>query len=140
MPQFRVTFGDALLGAHRALLDNLQALEAARAAPPGQLAARLESTREILAEHFRFEEENGYLAQVLERHPHLERAVEHLKQEHRELLETLDGLRAETDAAGLLSDPLRDRVSEWIKRVRRHERSENVLVEDAFNVDLSAED
>jgi hypothetical protein len=32
------------------------------------------------------------------------------------------------------------KVEEWVRRVRKHERSENILVQDAFNVDLTAED
>jgi hypothetical protein len=140
MGQLRATYGDALLQAHRDLLRDLQALQAAARgmAPSGaDLAACLDQARADLAEHFRFEEENGYLAAVLKRAPHLERAVRHLGEEHGELLRALDELRAaaRSGAAGVAA-----RVEEWLQKVRKHERSENVLVQDAFNVDLAAED
>src|SRR5262249_61195710 len=103
------------------------------------LADRLDVVRASIGEHFRFEEENGYMAAVLEIHPHLERMVQHLCEEHGQLLRSLDELRAE-GRAGQLSAAGRARGLAWARAVRRHERSENVLVQDAFNLDLSAED
>jgi hypothetical protein len=143
MTPLHATFGDALLRAHRALAEDLRGLESARTTAggsPAALAARLERTRGDLAEHFRFEEDNGYLRGVLERNPHLDRAILHLGQEHRKLLQSLDDLRAEVGAAAVVTDELWNKVAGWVRRVRRHERSENILVEDAYNLDLSAED
>jgi hypothetical protein len=108
------------------------------AASNEDLSIRLDRTRAHLAEHFRFEEENGYLAGVLERAPHLERAIHHLREEHGELLRSLDALGAE--ARGAAARDVRAGVLEWIRQARKHERSENVLVQDAYNIDLTAED
>ncbi len=138
MAQLQATFGNALLEAHRALVEDLRDLEATRATDqPEGLAARLERTRNQLAEHFRFEEQNGYLASVLERYPHLKGPVQHLVGEHRHLLRSLDELRGEVQQASLPAGDLGQRVAAWIRQVRRHERRENVLVEDAFNLDLT---
>ena len=143
MPKFQATFGDALLRGHRALLRDLQALQKAtqprREGQPAELAACLDRTRGDLAEHFRFEEENGYLGAVLQLHPHLARVVGRLAEEHGELLRSLDALRAEARSAGA-GDVPREKVIRWIQRVRLHERRENILVQDAFCLDLSAED
>jgi hypothetical protein len=136
-----VTFGDALLQAHRALLGDLRALrEEVVSGGPGGVAAGLDAVRTALEKHFRFEEENGYLDSVVERQPHLGRAVERLHEQHRRLLGALDALRAEADGAKGLTEGLRERVEGWIAEVRRHERSENLLVQDAFLLELGTED
>ncbi len=135
MTTLHATYGDALLRAHRALLEDLRDLESARAG----LAARLELTRAHLAEHFRFEEENGYLDSVLEEQPNLNHAVQRLHEEHRDLLAALDRLVADV-AAEQSPDEFAARVAEWARKVRRHEQRENILVEDAFNLDLAATD
>jgi hypothetical protein len=142
MTQLHAAFGDALLKAHRALLEEMQGLEPERTAAeqPTAFIARLDRMRANLAEHFRFEEQNGYLDSILERHPHLERAVARLQVEHRDLLRALDEIRDAARSSATVTDDLRDRALQWTKKVRRHEQSENVLVEDAFNIDLAAED
>src|SRR5437868_1441224 len=79
MPRLRATFGDALLRAHRALLKDLTKLrEAAQGASterPADLVAHLDLVRADIQEHFRFEEQNGYMASVLALQPHLERTI-----------------------------------------------------------------
>jgi len=144
MTHLLATFGDALLRAHRDLLKDLREVgEANRATSPecpAGLVACLEGARADIVEHFRFEEENGYMASVLQAQPHLERAVRHLHDEHAQLLRALDQLIARTRSAPTLTDDLRSEVSAWLASVRRHERSENVLVQDAFNLDLGTED
>jgi hypothetical protein len=142
--QLRATYGDALLRTHRALLKSLHALGSAVQTTSEErlpaLLACLDTTRDRLAEHFRFEEQNGYLASVLEYQPHLERTVGRLAQEHVELLRYLDELCAEARASQIATVPLRQKVVRWIARVRQHERSEDVLVQDAFIVDLEGGD
>jgi hypothetical protein len=144
MAPLRATFGEALLRAHRGLLKDLRKLrDAVRAASAGRhpdFAALLEATRADVLEHFRFEEQNGYMASVLEIQPHLKRTAEHLQEEHGRLRESLDGLVAEARSAAARTDEFRQKVLAWLQRVRRHEHSENALVQDAFNLDLSAED
>ena len=144
MVQLRATYGDALLKTHRALLKSLHVLRAVALTTAEErlpvLLACLDTTRDRLAEHFRFEEDNGYLASVLECQPHLERTVGRLAQEHDALLRYLDELRAEARAGQNVTAQLRQKVGRWIQRVRRHERSEDVLVQDAFIVDLNGED
>jgi hypothetical protein len=133
-----------LLQTHRALLKSLHALGlAVQAATDDRLPsllACLDTTRDCLAEHFRFEEQNGYLASVLEHQPHLERSVARLAREHDELLRDLDEVRAEVRLNRAPGAALRQKVGRWIQRVRRHEHREDILVQDAFLVDLNARD
>jgi hypothetical protein len=137
-------FGDALLRAHRSLLKDLRkvrdAAQATSPEGPAGLADLLEATRADILKHFRFEEQNGYMASVLEAQPHLERAARHLQEEHGQLLRSLDELIGATRSAAALTDDLREKVANWAQSVQRHERSENALVQDAFNLDLAAED
>jgi hypothetical protein len=144
MPHLLATFGGALLQAHRNLFHELRGLiEAMRCSPlepSAKLAAQLGSVRADILAHFQFEEQNGYMTSVLEIHPHLARAVQHLQADHKNLLRSLDELTARVRSAPLLNHELQDAVITWVGAVQHHERSENVLVQDAFNLDLSAED
>lgn len=106
----------------------------------GPLLQVLLAMRPQLDEHFRFEEENGYLREVLVREPNWERAAEHLREEHAQLLRSLDALLEEARRDGTAPDAFGERVLAWVRAVRRHESEENRLYQDAFNVDLCAED
>jgi hypothetical protein len=144
MLAMHATYGDALLRAHRALMTDLRQLrETAFGAGddrPAEVASHLDGLRGVLREHFQLEEEDGYMGAVLTLHPHLDRMVEHLHGQHRELLGGLGSLLAEARAAPALTAQLRAKVEAWVGQVRRHERSENLLIQDAFNLDLAAED
>jgi hypothetical protein len=135
---------EALGRAHAALLADLCELEAA--ALPGSaeglagLRARLGATHTHITEHFRFEEENGYMDAVRKREPRLERAIQQLAEEHRQLAQSLDALIGESRTATSLDDRFRAEVRGWVERVRHHEGRENDLVQDAFNLDIGAED
>ena len=133
---------EGLRQAHARLRKDLGELEAAARAPAGAaapaLGALLRRARAHLAEHFRFEEENGYLSAVLLRDPNRGRRVEQLRDEHRRLFAALEAL---LDAAGRgATDAGRANVLEWVAAVRRHEEREDALVQDVFTVDTGTED
>jgi hypothetical protein len=104
------------------------------------LRVRLGITQAHLVEHFRFEEHNGYMDAVRKREPRLERTVELLADEHRQLAQSLAELIEEAEAATGVGDALRDGIRGWVQRVRRHEALENDVVQDAFTLDIGAED
>ena len=132
---------EGLRQAHARLRKDLGELEAAARAPAGAaapaLGALLRRARAHLAEHFRFEEENGYMTAVLQRDPNQGRRVEQLRDEHRRLFAALEAL---LDAAGQGVTATGAKVLEWVADVRRHEEREDTLVQDVFNVDTGAED
>jgi hypothetical protein len=133
------TFGDALLTSHRDLIRELRSLRACLDTDaPGDLAPCLGGVRARLVEHFRLEE-GGYLAAILSRRPYLDATIRALIAEHAELLRALDALR-EAGTAPAADAGLCDEVARWLGRVRRHERREDRLVEDAFLVDLTADE
>jgi hypothetical protein len=144
MTQPHTTIGEDLLKAHATLVEALQGLESPRTQArqvPGELVARLERTRALLAEHFRFEEqEGGGFAAILRQQPHAHRAVKQFVSEHRELLVSLEALRDEARRVASAWEALHDTVAEWSRKVRRHEQDENLLVEDAFNRDTGSDD
>jgi DNA-binding transcriptional ArsR family regulator len=140
----KTSIAEALSRAHAALLEDLRKLE--EAASPGsrdglaEIRARLGATQAHIAEHFRFEEENGYLDALKKREPRLERTIRQLAEEHRQLAQSLAALVGEARAATSLGDKFREKTREWIERVRQHEHHENDLVQNAFNLDIGAED
>jgi hypothetical protein len=144
MNQIETAIPDALFEAHRTLRSELRHLRnAIRSVPadhPGDIASQMEVVRSDLWEHFRFEEENGYMSSVVQLRPHLTRAVEQLREEHTELMRSLVELISEARSTTHLNAAFRDRLSAWLVAVGRHEQSENLLVHDAFNLDIEAED
>ena len=92
---------EGLRQAHSTLRSDLGELGAAARAPSGAapevLGAFLRRARAHLAEHFRFEEENGYMSAVLLRDPNQERHVQQSRDEHRRLFAALESL---LDGAG----------------------------------------
>jgi hypothetical protein len=135
---------EALRRAHVALLEDLRRLEQAVDPSSGgnllDLRARLAATYSHVTEHFRFEEENGYLDAASKREPRLERTIRQLAEEHRQLTQSLDALVREAQLTTSLDDAFRERVREWLRHVRRHEHRENEFVQDAFNLDIGPED
>lgn len=135
---------EALRQAHIALRKDLAGLEnAARSSlstDSAEMRSRLDRTRTHITEHFRCEEENGYMDAVLQREPNLARTVESLRDEHHQLAQELEGLIARTITRRPLEEAFGDQVRSWVETVRRHEARENTLVQNAFNVDLNAED
>jgi hypothetical protein len=130
--------------AHASLLADLckleQAVRPASAESPASVLGRLTATRAHITEHFRFEEQDGYMDAVRKREPRLERAVQQLADEHRLLAKSLDDLLQEAGAAKVLNDAFGERVREWVTQVREHEARETDLVQAAFNQDMGTED
>ncbi len=135
---------EALRRAHAVLLEDLRRLDEAARPASGEgivgLRARLETTQAHIAEHFRFEEQNGYMDTVRKREPRLERAIQQLAEEHRQLAQSLAALIEEGWMVASLEARFRDEVRAWVERVRQHEVHEEDLVQDSFNLDLGAGD
>ena len=144
MERTKNSVAEALGQAHAALLVDLRELEQATRLFSGEdleeLRTRLGEARAHLTEHFRFEEQNGYMDAVRKREPRLERAVQQLAEEHGQLQQALAALIRDAGAETSLGDTLRAEIRAWIERVRQHEVRENDLVQDAFDLDIGAED
>jgi iron-sulfur cluster repair protein YtfE (RIC family) len=138
------TIADALGRAHDALRVDLQKLENAIRPVSGtslaQLRRCLARTRTHVLMHFQLEEQNGYMEVIRKREPRLERPIQQLAEEHQQLAKTLDALVLQVDAAAFVGDLLREEIRTWIERIRQHEIRENEFVQEAFDLDISAED
>jgi hemerythrin-like domain-containing protein len=130
--------------AHTSLLQDLRQLEETAATSPlgqlSELSAALEKAQTHVREHFRFEEENGYMDSVRKREPRFERTIQQLVDEHQRLLRSLERLIGQANKASRLVDVLFEKVRGWMEKVRQHEARETELVQNAFNNDISAED
>src|SRR5271166_5081053 len=125
MRKVAITVADGLGRAHAALLADLEKLEDATRPASGarltELRARLGRTRTHILAHFQYEEQNGYMDLIRKREPHLERAIQQLAEEHRQLAETLAALTTQMRADTRIGSPLRGAIRAWIERVRQHE-------------------
>jgi hypothetical protein len=134
----------ALARAHAALLKDLRELEEAAGAPAVEgltvLRRRLTATQAHLATHFRCEEQDGYMDLLRQREPRLERIIQKLADEHRQLAQLLGTIVERARGAVAVEETLREQVRAWVEQVRRHEAQENDLVQNTFNLDISAED
>lgn len=144
MTKLDFTVADTLSQAHAALLEDLARLEGTVQPTSRErisdLRARLGAAERHISEHFRLEEQNGYMDVVRKREPRLERAIQELADEHRELADELDGLIVYAATARRVGAAFRAQVRAWVEHVRKHEARENDLVQDAFTLDMGAED
>lgn len=141
MSHVTVGLEDRLRQAHSELLADLKQLGSETKdwglAP---LHTNLLKARQDLVNHFRLEEENGYLDSVREREPCLEHTVAKLAREHRKLLQELDDILAQLEQPQPVLESLHRHVRMWVHNVRGHEIRENDLIQDAFVYDLGAGD
>lgn len=105
-----------------------------------RLAPCLESIRGHLLEHFRFEEQDGYMEAVVQSQPHQKKIVERLLEEHRALDATLQELIATARTTAELGAPFAEKIKEWLDRMHRHEAEENRLVLTNVNQDEGTKD
>jgi len=135
---------ESLSQVHAVLLKDLKKLTDAAQAPSAISAEawhkQLEPLRKRLAEHFYWEEQDGYMSAVLKREPHQERVVQHLLADHRQLMKSLNALLEQTARGADVDEAFRHQVREWVEALRAHEHRENSLVEDVFSLDTGTKD
>jgi hemerythrin len=136
MEPSKKTFAEALQQTHTDLLGDLWQLEESvcRGSGEGQpeLSTRLAKVQTHLTDHFRFEEQDGYMAPLLKEEPRFGPVVQELLDEHRQLVQALNALLQEVSAAPGLRDDFREKVRAWVKYVRQHESRENSLVQEVY--------
>jgi hypothetical protein len=143
MVEVRKGVMDAMNETHAGLLHDLRALlDCVKAGRLDRtlITYRLVTVRDRLAHHFELEEQNGYMETVLEREPEFSRSIYSLQAEHQQLLKCLDELILVAQTGSGTDAELAQSAVGWERRVREHERRENLLLQDAFNLDLAGED
>ena len=101
----------------------------------------LDAMLDNLREQFRLEEEQDYLADVLQQYPNWHPEVEHLRQQHSLLHNQLRDIRRRVAAAGdrpTVRYQTRRQLRDWINTYNEHERRETQLIQDAFTLETGA--
>jgi hypothetical protein len=141
MSQTTIGLEERLRQAHADLLADLQKLGSESAEfGLASLRTSLLKARQDLINHFRLEQENGYLDEVRKREPCLEQTLVKLAGEHHKLLHKLDDILAQLEYPQPALEGLQRQVRLWVHDVRGHEIRENDLIQDAFVHDLGAGD
>ena len=103
--------------------------------------SRLGALRDQLSAHFADEERDGYLAEALAAAPRFSARAAQLCQEHKEFLEELDRLRRSLRVDEPESwKEARSDFERLVANIRKHEGSENAIVQAAFGDDVEAAD
>jgi hypothetical protein len=90
--------------AHASLLEDLRKLEQSlhaggRLSTP-DVRSQLAATHSHITNHFAFEEQNGWMDSVRRQEPRLDHAIQSLRAEHHELVQSLDTLIEEAKRPG----------------------------------------
>jgi hemerythrin-like domain-containing protein len=104
------------------------------------LVWELRDLRHMLVKHFDFEEDGGFMGDVVETAPRESRRVDMLESEHGEFLSEVDDITAElkrmTNSSGI--DRTRERLKKLISRLHTHEASERDLIGTVYFQDLGS--
>ncbi len=107
------------------------------------LLAVLDTLLETLPREFDLEEEDGYLAEVLERYPSWSSQVERLYRDHELLFSKLKELRGRIErdiwVAPIANEVRRD-LRDWILKLIAHHRSETRIIQTAMNLEVGTGD
>ncbi len=108
-----------------------------------EMGDRVDALRTRLREHFAWEEEDGYLSDVLEDAPHLVKRGESLRRQHDTLLEAFAGLveHLHSDEPRFSGwDEAGHDLDELLERLSKHEHAETELVLEAVQSDVGTKD
>jgi len=107
------------------------------------LLAVLDALLETLPREFGLEEEDGYMAEVLERYPSWTPQVQRLHSDHDHLFSKLKELRGRVERniwISPIANEVRRDLREWILKLIAHHRSETRLMQTAMNLEVGTGD
>jgi iron-sulfur cluster repair protein YtfE (RIC family) len=101
-----------------------------------QFIGKLQDLKQKLTSHFEFEEQGGFMAEVIDEAPQLLNQVKELEIEHKQILASLDDVVKDFKKLDVKDDlELQDifnRVSRIMNKLHHHEMTENELLQSAF--------
>ncbi len=101
-----------------------------------QFIGKLQDLKQKLTSHFEFEEQGGFMAEVIDEAPQLLNQVKELEIEHKQILANLDGVVKDFKKLGIKDDlelqDILNRVSRIMNELHHHEITENELLQSAF--------
>ncbi len=107
------------------------------------LLAVLDTLLETLPREFDLEEEDGYMAEVLERYPSWSAQVERLCRDHEQLFFKLKELRGRIERniwISPIAHEVRRDLRDWILKLIAHHRSETRIIQTAMNLEVGTGD
>jgi hypothetical protein len=130
---------EKVLRAHREIDGELKRLEEVIAPSGfpgmGSLHTNLDKAYSLLIEHFRIEEEEGYMTEVLKKAPNTDRIVRDLQEQHKTLSHTLGDLMDDVKIMEAELEKLCAKLREWIEMAQAHELRESSLLTEVFGAD-----
>ncbi len=134
----------ALAEAHARLnkdLDELKKMsEAGAVEDRGEWLKKLRHLHKDLRQHFHFEEEDGYMADVQRLEPNRERIIHELAAEHQDLDQALLGMIESLEQNRATIAQTHAALHHWFQAMDRHEHKETGLIQEVFQRDYEAED
>jgi hypothetical protein len=107
------------------------------------LLAVLDALLETLPREFDLEEEDGYMAEVLERYPSWSPQVIRLRNDHDHLFSKLKELRGRVERniwISPIANEVRRDLRDWILKLIAHNRGETRLIQTAMNLEVGTGD
>jgi hemerythrin-like domain-containing protein len=109
-----------------------------------EASASFNEVRTHLMQHMSLEEEDGYLASVVDQRPGLSTEVDRLAHEHVEMARIMADIARQLESLrpedSLLIRDVARRIQNFIQYLEHHEKDENLLVQSVFMDDLGTED
>ena len=97
---------------------------------------KLRDFRNTLEKHFDFEEESGFIQEIVDRAPETLNHAKELKKEHGEIVQVLDTIITELKSMDYLQEEkllqIREQVATFVASIREHENAENELVQKVY--------
>ena len=127
----------------RHLTDSILETMTARASSCQVIADMFSELNEHTLEHFRHEESGGYFSEALERAPRLSERADELLGQHPVIVEQLDELQTHATKPSSNEtwwNELEQMFQRFLEVFEEHEVGENELLQNAFLVDIGAED
>lgn len=124
-------------------LGNLLRVLAERQRTVVELAVEFEKLKDELVQHFHEEDEGGFFDGIVEHAPRLSERIEALRQEHDRLLEQLNELQTKVDVPAPSPEwwqELERSFHDFSCELMRHEHRENEILQEAYGVDIGAQD
>jgi hypothetical protein len=137
------SMSEVLLRSHREIESELKRLEQV-VAPTGfpgleNLHNNLDMAYSFLIEHFRVEEEEGLLVEVVKKAPEKDRVVRDLQEQHKTLSHSLGDLMDEVKIMEAELEKLCNKLREWIQMTQSHERRETSLLKEVFDLESASD-
>jgi hemerythrin len=125
--------------AHKGIAGLLDDLDGSRS--PDRNAEILSELGELLPRHFADEEApDGLFDHLRARRPRIHEQLEALREEHRSILEILQALRAAKASTRDEASRMENLKGAFLRKLRGHERNENLLVMDVYFQDEGGPD